>query len=131
MKILVKVTKEILSKAKLCGLVPGRVGENCAIALAIRDLFEHAWVSRYDIVIYDRDQWVDTGAIELLRMRLPDGARRFILEFDGHIIDPERRENMSTYSFEINVPDSFLEQIGLEEVKKILSVSESLEYIQV
>lgn len=39
----ITVTKEILEKSKNCGDAYG-AGKNCAIALAVRDVFPMAWV---------------------------------------------------------------------------------------
>lgn len=72
---------------------------------------------------------------------LPIEALEFVVLFDDPIQEKgididlrnemvmEFRENMSERSFEIDVPDEIIDHIGIDQVYKILSESETLQYI--
>lgn len=124
MKILVKITRDILKQTKMCGLVEGQLHapKSCAFAVAFREIFPNARIYLPDLLPFGVDDIMST-------IEVPDDMCRFIGKFDR--ATPEERVKLPEQSFEIDVPDSVTEKIGLEEVKKILSVSESLEYIQV
>lgn len=122
MKIKISVTKEILEASKMCGKNPGVFKtESCAIALAIRDVLPDASVQFKKInTILKPDKY---------SIPLPPEATKFIFRFDN--LTPEDRTTMSPISFEIDVPDSYIESIGIEEVKEILSKSKSLVLVNV
>lgn len=121
MKILIKVTKEILERSSMCGFDSSvyRV-ESCAVALAIREIFPRAAVG-----INNEGIPVICGvgdeSIELPRARL------FINLFDRST--PLERLTMSPQSFEIDVPSEVIEKIGIGEVYRILSESKTLELV--
>ena len=124
MKILIKITKEVLEKTKMCN----EEGKNapatsCAIAYAVRDIFPKAWVERTRILI---NGWYGGGDTQSL---LPFKAIAFIEDFDDST--PEERVNMNPFSFEIDVPDSVINEIGIGQVYKVLSESKTLEYVAI
>lgn len=146
MKVLIKVTKEILERSKMCTskIVEG-VGFNCAISLAIREIFPNAWVGG-DINLINMDyfnenlpklkmsQSFDEFMLLLLLeesrtciIKLPIEAQDFIEDFDNN--SAQRRVEMEPISFEINVPDEIIEEIGINEVYKVLSESKTLEMV--
>lgn len=118
MKILIKVTKEILEVSKMCGLQYGGgiPSENCAIVLASNPVFPNSNVGLSTLVISKEDT-----------IHLPANAVDFITRFDR--LTPSERILMSPISFEIEVPDSYIDQVGIEEVKDILSRSKTLELV--
>lgn len=120
MKIRIHVTKEILEKTKAC---KGKI-ENCAVSEAVREIFPRA----YTIIlnIYPFPNSLDDLGPE--RIHLPWQATEFILSFDRAATD-ELRAALQPISFEIEVPDSVIEQIGISQVYKILSESKTLEYV--
>lgn len=130
MKILIRVTKAILKKSMMCGQdgVEGSVAENCAIALAAQEFFPMCVVS------YDDDiegtptifHYPNAGPTSI-KMPLPKEAFRFMSNFDNS--SPEERLLMPEHSFEITVPRSIIDEIGIGQVYKILSESKTLELV--
>jgi len=115
MKILIKVTKEILERSKYCNFAICDVTANCAIALAVRELFPEASVG------------CETMMLAGCSVRLPNEASLFINEFDSN--GPVHRQLMPPISFEIDVPDYVIDQIGIGQVYKALSESKTLEHV--
>jgi hypothetical protein len=127
MKILIKVTKDVLRRSILCGtsldFCPNGAGENCAIALAIRDLFPSYYVGTYQIYRTHKTEYEDTIC------QLPAEASEFIKAFDKLSDDPNKRLSLPEFSFEIDVPMSEIERIGISEAYRILSESKTLELV--
>lgn len=122
MKILIKVTKEILERSKMCGHKQGDhewIGSKCAIALAVRDMFPRAYVFTTAVAF--------NGYGTSPEVSLPSEAVEFIINFDCAV--PADRPNLPEFSFEIDVPSEVIEKIGLQEVYKILSESRTLELV--
>jgi len=129
MKIKINVTKEILEKSAAClSNSFKQASQNCAIALAVREIFPRAGVSDTDIsTVSCNEQDYDVNA-DIGFMELPKSARRFIQNFDR--ASYYGRCTMSPISFEIDVPDSVIEKIGLDEVRRILAESKTLELVE-
>lgn len=117
-KIKVKVTREILEHTQMCGIKS--IMENCAIAVALRDVFGKVQVGEDQV-----DFLTNTSAIPYATTDLPDEARIFIERFDRSI--PERRVMMPELEFEIDVPDVVINRMGnMGEVKKLISSSKTV-----
>lgn len=139
-KLKINITKEILERSKFCNYIPGtdrRISWhqhrdnpsltptiNCAIALAVRDIFPLAQVEEETIEVYTEDN----SDFPVL-INLPGKAGYFIRNFD--INTPEERVSMKPISFEIDVPDQVIESINIDEVKDIISKKDILELIEV
>lgn len=143
-KLRISVTKNEYKKAVMCGVDESMiVEENCAIAMAICSIFPHAFVQGENILFYkDKSygQWCkevnESGDIYLPTpecisvVPLPAEAQEMILKFDGLIEDPLKRLELPELSFEIDVPDVVINEIGdIEEVKAIISQSPTLELV--
>lgn len=119
MKILIKVTKDILKKSMYCGVVNNdNLSKNCAIALAVRDVFPDASIGLYTM-----------GLMYGHEMKVPKKMQAFISAFD--ILDdrPEKRLEMPEMSFELNIPNEVINQIGIGQIYKCLSESRTLELV--
>lgn len=137
MKILIKVTKDVLKESMYCisGLCNTEnlfkqkegIGFNCAIGIAVNKLFENAWVSRNKIIVYENFTEMNTG--KDISIPLPMEAQNFIIRFDRLREYPAQRLNMEEFTFEIEVPQSVIDKIGIDEVHKILSESKTLELV--
>lgn len=105
----------------MCGIDKGCVGENCAIALAVREIAPNAGVSPMKIF------W--TGALGRMTIisLLPANVTRMIFLFDK--ASPKERLKLPEFSFEVDFPDELVERIGIQEVKQILEKSETLEEV--
>lgn len=123
MKIKIKVTKEVLSRAKYCGTEkqPGFIIKNCAIAVAIRDIFPDSTAGIDYITVYGiktgSSSWIDIPYIDV------NAVGRFIKLFDG--TDPELRSNLDTFEFEVYLPENIVEAINIDDIHK----SETLEAV--
>lgn len=142
MKILIKITEEILRKSHRC---TNNYGENCGISLAIREVFPLSRVRSNDILVFkseiQRRRQAVTKSIKdaAYRIYLPEVASEFIQEFDGYGYQElpgvypylEARLTMKPISFEIDIPTELIEQIGISEAYKILSESKTLELVSI
>ena len=138
MKITVKITKEILRESANCQVSAfahlHKVGQNCAIGLAIFQLFgDMSWVYKRSIGIfysgmrYIKTEFASITADADVEINLPYDATAFIDHFDS--CTPEQRLLISPFSFEIEVPEQLIQKIGIGEVYRILSESKTLELV--
>lgn len=116
MKILIKVTKEILERSAMCGHTTetrDSKSYNCAVALAAQEIFPGCQVCPWGI---------HYGGVSMKH-----DAERFIAVFD--LSEPAQRLLLQPQSFEIEVPQEVIEKIGIGEVYRILSESKTLELV--
>lgn len=149
MKILIRITKEVLEKTAHCGIegkTPRKLtlGLNCAISHAVRKIFPLSIVTGKAILIAiesPRDflkrltpdfsslkPFVFVSPNGMYQIKLPDEARNFIKDFDDY--SPLNRIAMKPISFYIDVPDEIIDGIGIRQVYKVLSESTTLELVQ-
>lgn len=121
MKILIKVTKDVLFRSRMCGLGGAGLSTNCAIAVAIRDLFPKASIG-CPSMIFDSSQ-SDLRYDNIL----PSKALSFISKFDSST--PEERVNMPEFSFELPIPEEVINRISIGMIYKVLSESRTLELV--
>jgi hypothetical protein len=127
MKILIKVTKDVLKATMMCGLDKSNHATGCAIAVACHDLFGKCavtWRTSHvaEIVVY----YDDYGYTEF---DLPQAAAKFMVAFDELEDDPQKRLDLPETSFEVDVPNKVIERIGISEAYRILSESKTLELV--
>lgn len=143
MKLKINITKEILRRSMYCGVAKHNlpenvqhnyetengVSQNCAIALAVRDVFPNADVGT-ETLCFDSDSYVDKK-IEYYSCNLPVMAINFIQQFDRmKSVDCEDRLDMEEFSFEIKVPEGLINQIGIEDYKNYVREAEVLELVE-
>lgn len=122
MKLKIQVTKQHIKDAMFCGLKSSAVNTNCAIALAVRDIWPNAAVGM---------EAISTGGNggDYLGFKpdinLPSKATEFIREFDTLRDKCESRLNISPITFTIDIPDSVIDRIDISAVER----SETLELI--
>jgi hypothetical protein len=115
----VKVTSDVLEKSKYYGVkIDREIPEDCAIMLAIRNLFPEALVG------YDSFQPFED---EETTLDLPDNARKFIKEFER--FSPEKRTLMNEFEFEIEIPETVYSKVDLDEIKPLLINHSSLQFV--
>src|SRR5580704_16118851 len=94
----IEVTKQILQRSKDCGIDEiENIGQNCAIALALKHIFQDVVVTGefiYPFGIDDNEQWNE------LKIPLPKIAQDFIRVFDGLCEIPDRRLRLPEFEFE-------------------------------
>lgn len=103
-KLQIKITKDILERSKMCPM-DSTVSSNCAVALAVRDIFPEASITSRYITPF-------LGA----SIRLPEKASNFIYEFDMLSYSPEQRLKLPEMEFEIDIPDSIINQIDISNI---------------
>lgn len=135
MKILVKITKDVLEKTKMCSNgFGGNVTQNCAISYAVREIFPNAHVETQEIffdVPHDVFMWTERCVLKNVfpYTDLPPIASEFIEVFDKSSADA--RTQMEPISFEIDVPSSLIDSINIGDVYKILSESKTLNLVEI
>lgn len=145
MKLRVKITKEVLEKSKHClvkkivrsetiavGVTLTTVetqndedhylpfSSNCAVYHAVNELIPDAKVDSAFIGVLDAEG-------KSFHITLPDSAIAFIQQFD--FMDMNQRMLLPEMEFEIDVPDGLIDSIGIDEVKKVLEESTTLELV--
>lgn len=120
MKLKIKVTKDILRKSMWCGIseVPSayEISTNCAIALAVKDVFPNVKV--YCLYLHDNSMG--------LRVWHSLETAAYIRLFDDLINEPEKRLELPEYEFEIELTESVIQAINIDGILK----SETLELVQ-
>jgi hypothetical protein len=119
----IKVTKSILERSKNCQLSAGGQGcvtRNCAVALAVRDIFPNASVTGP----YMRAKFNDGDDLKII---LPRKVALFVSRFDSST--PEQRPNLPELEFEITIPDEVIERINIDELRPLLVNHPTLELI--
>lgn len=110
MKLKIKVTKEVIKQAMWCGTIQamGDTARNCAVAIAIRDIFPEACVGEDNLYITER---------ELRGIPIPFEAERFIQCFDNLRVQPEFRLCMNPMEFDLDIPNWAIDQINIEALE--------------
>jgi hypothetical protein len=128
MKLRISVTKEILEESKWCGFGSGEnepINKNCAISLAVRDIWPDAIVENAFMVAYP--EWGINYCIadSKDKIKLPQIARSFICDFDGS--EPCERTQIPPISFEVDVADEVINRINIDEIKELLKDHSTLQ----
>ena len=120
MKLKIKVTKDVLKRSINCNSLQAGVSKNCAIAVAIRDIFPNASVGVFDMYI------LGVGNVDL-----PENAREFISKFDMLTNRKHERLFLDPIEFEIELTDEQVDllPINIDEAKSIIEDSQTLELI--
>ncbi len=109
------VTKDIIKKCRNCGIELHVAERNCAVALALRDIFPNVYVTNDSIYPFGIDFKKDTE----IKIPLPVIAQQFIKLFDGFSHIPNLRLSLPEFEFCVEIPDDVIEQIDIEEVREL------------
>lgn len=140
MKLEIHITKEVLEKSAMCGFYPGtrqtegnNVSENCAVAIAVRDIFPDAAIGPETIHTFG------TNCPYNMKIEMPLEARAMIMQFDNFRNSTDHRYNkedaiagrkaMEPMSFVVDVPDVVIDKIGINEVHEAVKKSKTLELV--
>jgi len=117
----ISITKEIIEQCKNCGSEneEHEIGKNCAVALALIDIFPKVYVTNYYIFPFG----IDCENVHVLKIPLPIIAQQFIKLFDGFLLTPKLRLLLPEFEFTIDVPDEVIEQINIDEVRELIEGS--------
>lgn len=128
MKLRINITKDNLLRSSNCSTE--NIGQNCAIGLAIFDLFgESSWVADDHIAIMRGGKPFAKQLIEssyhLIRLSIE--VRIFISSFDK--ATPEKRINMCPLSFDIELPEELVKSITLPNIESVINRTPSLDFV--
>jgi hypothetical protein len=113
------ISKAIIQQAKYCGSEndADTVGNNCAVAIAVIDIFPNVYVSGYHIFPFG----MGCENEQRLSIPLPVIAQQFIKLFDGFHLTPKLRLLLPEFEFTIDIPDEVIEQINIDDVKEFIA----------
>ena len=117
----IAITKEIIAQCKNCGTGNDdrRVENNCAIAVALADIFPKVYVT--DIHVFPFG--IDGDKEKDLKIPMPVIAQQFIKLFDGFRFTPRLRLILPAFEFTIDIPDEVIEQINIEDAKELIKTA--------
>ncbi len=115
----IKITKKILERSKECGTHNDieTIGNNCAIALALKEIFPDVFVTAHHIYPFGLNE---SKPCSDRRIALPKIALDFINVFDALCGIHHVRLLLPEFEFEISIPDEIISLIDIEEVTNIL-----------
>ena len=113
------ITKQIIEQSKYCGTNndANTIGNNCAIATALADIFPNVYVTDYHIFPFGMKDEKQPSLI----IPLPVIAQQFIKLFDGFCLTPKLRLLLPEFEFIIDIPDEVIEQINIDDVKALIA----------
>jgi hypothetical protein len=114
----IRITKDIIEQCKNCGATNDQfeIGRNCAIALALQDIFPDVYVTNYYIFPFG----ISDEKREDIKIQLPVVAQQFIKLFDGFSLMPNLRLLLPEFEFTIDVPDEVINEINIDEIKQLI-----------
>lgn len=115
------ITKEIIAQCKNCGTGTDvrRIENNCAIAIALADIFPDVFVSDLYIFPFGIDGEKGTD----IKIPMPLIAQQFIKLFDGFRLTPRLRLMLPAFEFTIDLPDEVIEQINIDDIRELIENS--------
>ncbi|MBK5269874.1 MAG: hypothetical protein JJE22_02560, partial [Bacteroidia bacterium] len=118
------ITKEILEQSKYCGTGKDdhSIGNNCAIAFALVDIFPNVYVT--NDYIFPLGTGFEKG--QEIKIPMPVIARQFVKLFDGFCHTPNLRLLLPEFDFVIDIPDEAIEQINIDEVRELVEGSKKI-----
>lgn len=122
MKLKIKVTKDILRRSMMCGTVISNSGlmtpipsSNCAIAVAIRDIFPSAAIGTVRMLFIKEEGDNEAWGNSPYGLDLDKDTQQYISKFDSST--PEKRLEMPEYEFTIEVPNAVIGLINIEALE--------------
>ena len=114
----IAITKEIISRCKNCGTgnETDRIENNCAVAVALADIFPKVFVTNFCIFPFG----IDGDTMKDIKIPLPPIAQQFIKLFDGFRFAPKLRLLLPEFEFIVDIPDEVIEQINIDEVRELI-----------
>ena len=121
----IRITKEIIERCKDCGTEGNirDIGNNCAVAFALKDIFPDVYVT--DCYIFPFG--IDSQKGKDIKILLPVIAQQFIKLFDGFYLMPNLRTSLPEFEFIINIPAEVLDLINIDEVTTLIEGNKKME----
>ena len=117
------ITKDIIAQCKNCGTTNDdrQVENNCAIAVALADIFPKVYVT--DLYIFPFG--IEGDKEKDIKISMPVIAKQFIKLFDGFRFTPRLRLMLPAFEFTIDIADEVIEQINIDDVKELIKTSDT------
>ena len=117
------ITKEIIAQCKNCGTGNDnrRIENNCAIAVALADIFPKVYVT--DLYIFPFG--IDGDKEKDIKIPMPVIAQQFIKLFDGFRLTPRLRLILPEFEFTIDITDEVIEQIDINDVRELIEKADT------
>ena len=125
----IRITKEVIEHCKYCGAENNEheLNRNCAVAIALKDIFPDVYVTNYYIFPFG----IDTEERGNIKITMPLIAQQFIKLFDGFCLTPNLRLLLPEFEFVINIPDEAIDHINIAEIKDFVNESKTRRLIQI
>ena len=116
----IRITKDIIEQCKNCGATNDQfeISRNCAIALALQDIFPEVYVTNY----YIFPLGISDETRKDVKIFLPVVAQQFIKLFDGFSLMPNLRLLLPEFEFTIDVPDEVIDEINIDEIIELIKI---------
>jgi hypothetical protein len=120
----IAITKEIIAQCKNCGTGNDdrRVENNCAIAIALADIFPKVYVT--DLYIFPFG--IEGDKEKDIKISMPVIAQQFIKLFDGFRFAPRLRLVLPAFEFTIDIADEVIEQVNIDDVKELIEKADTV-----
>ena len=114
----IRITKAILEHCKKCGTENNKqeIGNNCAVAFALKDIFPDVYVTDYYIFPFG----IDAGKGKNIKITMPVIAQQFIKLFDGFFLMPNLRLLLPEFEFTISIPPEVIDQVNIDEIMELI-----------
>jgi hypothetical protein len=118
------ITKAIIEASRYCGTKNDTftIGNNCAVATALIDIFPNVYVTSSQIFPFGMEYGNRSG----LNIPLPLIAQQFIKLFDGFRLTPNLRLLLPEFEFNIDISDEVIEQINIDDVRALIKGDEKM-----
>lgn len=114
----IAISKEIIAQSVNCGTGNNTppVENNCAIAIALANIFPKVYVTNHFIYPFG----IDGENGNSIKIHLPLIAQQFIKLFDGFRLTPRLRLILPDFEFIIDIPDEVIEQINIDDARNLI-----------
>jgi len=121
----IRITKDIIEQCKNCGTENNQfeLSRNCAIAIALQDIFPDVYVTNYFIFPFG----IDDEKRKDIKILLPLIAQQFIKLFDGFFLIPHLRLLLPEFEFTIDVPSEVIDEINIDEIKELIKSRDTIQ----
>ncbi len=119
LSVKIHITKDVISRSLHCDANNDfhSMGKNCAIAIALREIFPEAHVTCFFIFPFG----MDNNETKDLKIALPLVAQQFVKLFDGFHLVPNLRLLLPEFEFDIEVADKIIDNINIDDIKELAS----------
>lgn len=140
MRIRIRITRELWTRCMMRGWrFRGNLYTEHPLELAIQEMVPEAMLMHryinWDSTLFELKDLADKSIKQMLisqqipHTELPGALMAVLDTFDELITTPAKRLNLPPVQFEVEVPDSVIQKIGITQAYKVLSESKHLHYV--